>query len=369
MNAKADPGRSGSDDDGEIVRRVLTRYVEGHSPEMERIEARLAESQRAWMLEPEPLRADRSPLPSPRVGAGLLAVAAVVLAVLVASGAGRGSADNTVAGQPDGTVVGLPTAPPSVLPSTTAATPEAGPGPLATDGDPAATVDTSSSATVVSPGPTGGTPGSATTTPAGAPASAPTTGQPPSSAAPAPSVPSTQAGLAGVSLDVSDIPDGLELSADGYLDWVVAGARSDGVIVRLNQGPGAITVAGPSPAAQRAAAPFEVTWSNGKPEQSRTGNRTWWSAPAQPAVFTVRVDASLGAAEVALYAGGTAAVQVTVTVEGLGSRQIALPSHDAGTAGIVMVALDESARGRDVLFVVGAESGTGTVALGDVTAR
>lgn len=367
MTANPDPSHPGLDDDGEVVRRVLAGYARNHEPAMDQIEARLARSQRAWMLEPEPVRPDRSPLPSLRVSVGLVAAAAMVLLVLAAGDAIRGRPGDTIAGPLDGAAAG-PGDPSSTSgPASTTPPVSASSVPGSPDGSGSSATATSSTEASASthvsvggavPAPSAG-PATTHTAPAG-------TGGGSATSSP---VSTTRAGLAGVAIDVSDLPDRLELSADGYLDWVVTGARSDGTIIRLNRGPGAITVAGPSPAAKPAAAPFAVTWLNGNPEQSRTDNRTWWSAPAQPAVFTVTVAGGLGAAELALYAGGTAPVQVTVTVEGLGSRTVELPAEETGTAGVVVVALDESSRGRDVTFVVGAGPGTGTVSLGDVTAR
>lgn len=363
----ADRHRPEPDDDGEIVRRVLTGYARGHTPGTERIEARLAESQRAWLLAPEPAQPGRSPLPSRRVSLGLMAAAAVALAVLAAGGAFRGRPGDTIAGPLEGASAGLGDPSSTPGPVSTTPPPSAGSVPGSPDGSGSSATATSSTGASASTGatvdgsgqaPSGG-PGTTAVAPAG-------TGG--GSVASSP-VPTTQAGLPGVSIDVSDVPDGLELSADGYLDWAVTGARSDGTIIRLFRGPGAVALAGPSPGAEPVPAPFAVTWLNGSPEQSRTANRTWLSAPAQPTVFTVTVDGGPKAAEVALYAGGTAPVQVTVSVEGLGSRQVALPAHETGTAGVVVVALDASARGRDVTLAVGAGPGTGTVALGAVTAR
>ncbi len=368
MSAGTGPDRPADHgDDGAVVRRMLAGHARSHVPRTNLIEARLAESQRAWMLGAEPDGPARSPLPSRQVTAGLLAASAAVLAVLAVSSVARGPGDNTIAGEPDGRPSDAPASwsvPPPPGSTGSVTTTDAGSGTSA--GSPASGPEPSSTAGF-SPGPSP----PSVSIPAGTEADTTVSATRP--VAGASSVPSTAAASstdpAGSSINVEDLPDRLELSADGYLDWVITGARSDGKIVRLKSGPAAITVAGPATAPRSVAGPLEVSWSDGVPEQSRDGNRSWWSAPAQPTVFTVTVAGRAEASELALYAGGSVPVQVTVTIEGLGSRLVDLPADGSGSAGTVVVALDDSARGRDVTFVVGTAAPTGTVAVGQVTAR
>ncbi|WP_088282283.1 hypothetical protein [Kineosporia sp. A_224] len=79
------------------------------------------------------------------------------------------------------------------------------------------------------------------------------------------------------------------LTTDVLSDWVVVGARGDGRQVRAKRPVGgAFEVTAPAGAVVTAS-PLLVSWSDGFPEQSRTGATTWLQGPRGGA-WTVTVD-------------------------------------------------------------------------------
>jgi hypothetical protein len=125
-----------------------------------------------------------------------------------------------------------------------------------------------------------------------------------------------------------------DLPRAGDLDWVVVGARRDGVTVREKAGSGAIDVpvpTGGTPAV--ASAPVTLSWSGGSPEQDHVQAGTWWTVPTAGAGWQVTVRPSgPGAADLLLGATGSA-VLVTASVR---------PSGSGGSVGSLGVARSDS---------------------------
>lgn len=72
----------------------------------------------------------------------------------------------------------------------------------------------------------------------------------------------------------------VSLTTDVFGDWVALGARADGGQVRATRSVtgGAFAVTAPA-GATVTASPLLVSWSDGVPEQSRTGATTWLQGP------------------------------------------------------------------------------------------
>lgn len=165
---------------------------------------------------------------------------------------------------------------------------------------------------------------------------------------------------------------GLPVAGGEVRDWVVVGARNDGKLVRQKNGAGLIAapevVAG---SAEPASAPVNVTWSGGIPEQDRTDNGKWWTAPSAPTVFRVRLGALDRPSKVTLYLGATGTtVQVRASVDGLSGTGTSA-SVSPGAKAAVTIQLDQPAVGHTVTIEVGAgdSSTEGTISLAAVVLR
>lgn len=185
---------------------------------------------------------------------------------------------------------------------------------------------------------------------------------PPTTVRPAPTTPT----VPGPAVQAGLLPQQVVLGPTGHLDWVIAGARNDGKVVRMKTGTGRLTVGAPSGALPTPSLiPF--LWSGGSPEQDRTDNSTWWTATSAPSSFVVQVAGADNASEVVLYAGSSSSLTVTVTVSGRGTTQKVVPAGFFGSAAKVTVSLTGADRGRDVSITLGAAKGS--VSLGAVTER
>ena len=177
-----------------------------------------------------------------------------------------------------------------------------------------------------------------------------------------------------VEVSVGDLPETLSLSADGYLDWVITGSRRDGKLISLDHRDPSIDVRVLHGPVQWTAAPIDIVWTDGQPEEDRVENGHWWSTPADPmawASYEVRIDGAEAPSEIELYVGGSHEVTVTVVVDGFGVYSTELdPSPDgSGAAGVVKIDLAPTTRGHGVSILLGGHPGTAFVSLGAVTVR
>ena len=345
-SARPDEGPDGERRDGDDLRHLLRVYSAGYEPDRAAIRARL-----------NAVTSSDGP-PSGREGGsrhrrsalvGLISAAAAV-AVVVALVARVTPGDDVQTVSPG------PTTTPSTEPTVATSGSPATSSPLPTQPEatvPSTTVPTTATA-ATSPGeadgpaPGGASPGSAGPDPGDGATPAPTSSGP---------------GATPVEVTVGALPPQLSLSAAGYLDWAITGSRRDGKVITLDDQDALLTVQVVGPSPEWVEAPIDILWTDGRPEEDRTENGHWWTTSGS---FEVRIPGGAGATELSLYVGGSGSVTATVTVVGHPPVQGAVP---AGAGGVVMVRLGPGAAGTDVAIVLSSGSGTGSVALGAVTAR
>ncbi len=169
-------------------------------------------------------------------------------------------------------------------------------------------------------------------------------------------------------VSVSALPPGLFVSATGYLDWVVVGARNDGTSIYRKNGPNRIQVASPLAGAAPAPAPIDITWDSGTPEQNRSPNGRWLTTASGSGAIRVTITGADGATQVQIYGGGSVAATATVAVAGGATSSVALPRTGSGSAGVITLGLGGAAFGRDVTVTLSGPTG-GTLSIGAVTER
>ena len=317
-------------DDGEDLASLLDTYASNHDPDLDRILTRFDQRRSRATSRHRAATAARA------AGAGMVAVAAAAVAVVFLNRPDPGTIQTA---GPDSSPVQTATAAPSS--STTSS--------MAAQTDEPPRADTS-------------LPSTSGSTAATLAESSPQT---------------TESTLGGALSDddarisVEVIPADLVVSTTSHLDWLIPGAGQAG---------GEVTLAGRTPlidltvtgTAEPTAAPLEVAWTGGSPTEAGTNGRSWQAVPAAPTAYELQFPAATARDEIAVWAGGSGRVQVTITIDGASGERVAhLPdlAADIGTGGLVKVLLSGEARTRGVTIVIGGEAGSGAVALGAVTVR
>jgi hypothetical protein len=219
--------------------------------------------------------------------------------------------------------------------------------------------------------------GSATVTTAPTPTVPPTTTPPPSPTTSRPHKPpaKTDKPPAPPKAPVPDVSasivswgwgSGIGLTAQSNRDWLVAGARQDGRVIRRKESRPSLgapeVVAG---AAAIDGGPYVVNWSGGTPEQDRQGVWTWLTARNHGSI-RLTVPAGDQAQTVRLYVGafdGNAALTARFRSDGEVAARVDVP----GTGASVVTLRIQGGRAGDTLAVDLTDRGPGVVGLSVAT--